>query len=217
MDLVVCCAGQAVTVDAAQPVVDGTESDGKATGYVLGDGTGSGAANAVDVALDTSSQGSTTPMRHTAFQLWKIMESPYSVTLEANPQSSDITAIINGLAEFNRQHTDGAMPEYLLATVRDAQGALVGGLFGATYLGWLQVQVVWLPDTLRGHKLGTQLMALAEGEALRRGCTRVFLETYSFQALPFYEKCGYAIHSRIPDFPVGGARYALIKNLSGAA
>ena len=145
------------------------------------------------------------------------MESTHSITLEAEPHSNDITAIINGLAEFNRGQTDGAMPEYLLATVRNAQGIVVGGLFGATYLGWLQVQVVWLPDALRGHKLGTQLMALAENEALRRGCTRVFLETYSFQALPFYEKCGYTIHSRIPDFPIGGARYALTKNLSSAA
>jgi GNAT superfamily N-acetyltransferase len=145
------------------------------------------------------------------------MESTHSITLEAEPRPNDISTIINGLAEFNRNQTDGAMPEYLLVTVRDAQGTILGGLFGATYLGWLQVQVVWLPDTLRGHKLGTQLMARAESEALRRGCTRVFLETYSFQALPFYEKCGYAVHSRIPDFPVGGARYALTKNLSSAA
>jgi len=144
------------------------------------------------------------------------METTHSITIEAAPQSNDITAIINGLAEFNREHTGGAIPEYLLATVRNGQGTVVGGLFGATYLGWLQVQVVWLPDALRGHKLGTQLMALAENEALQRGCTHVFLETYSFQALPFYEKCGYTIHSRIPDFPVGGARYALTKNLSGA-
>jgi len=145
------------------------------------------------------------------------MEPTHTITLEAKPHPNDINAIVNGLFEFNRDQTDGATFEYLLATVRDAQGSVTGGLFGATYLGWLQVQAVWLPDSLRGHKYGTQLMALAENEALRRGCTRVFLETYSFQALPFYEKCGYKVHSCIPDFPVGGARYALTKTLSGAA
>jgi hypothetical protein len=56
-------------------------------------------------------------------------------------------------------------------------------------------------------------MELAEEEAVGRGCTRVFLETFSFQALPFYEKCGYEVFSRLPDFPPGGARYALTKNL----
>jgi GNAT superfamily N-acetyltransferase len=144
------------------------------------------------------------------------MDTTYHLTLEAEPTPGDMSAIVKGLAEFNRQKTNGATPEYLLATVRDADGTLVGGLLGATYLGWLQVHSVWLPDALRGRDYGTQLMAIAEGEAARRGCTRVFLETFDFQALPFYEKCGYAIFSRLADFPPGGARYALTKNLPAA-
>lgn len=116
------------------------------------------------------------------------MESTYRIALEADPQPSDMSAIVKGLDEFNREQTGGAIPEYLLAPVRNEQGAVIGGLLGATYLGWLQVHSVWLPDALRGRKYGTGLMALAEREAVRRGCTRAFLETYSFQALPFYEK-----------------------------
>ena len=140
----------------------------------------------------------------------------HSIALEAQPQPGDINTILQGLLEFNRTQTGGASPEYLLITVRDEQGSLVGGLVGATYLGWLQVHTVWLPDDLRGRRYGTRLMGIAEEEALRRGCTRAFLETYSFQALPFYEKCGYVVHSHLPDFPPGGARYALTKNLSSA-
>ena len=56
-------------------------------------------------------------------------------------------------------------------------------------------------------------MREAEKEALQRGCPRVFLETLSFQALPFYEKCGYVIFSKLIDFPPGGARYALTEKL----
>jgi GNAT superfamily N-acetyltransferase len=145
------------------------------------------------------------------------MEPTFSIALEKQANPKDMQAIVNGLVEFNRSQTGGAMPEYLLVTVRDEQGAIVGGLVGATYLGWLQVHSVWLPEALRGRKYGTTLMALAESEALARGCRRVFLETYSFQALSFYEKCGYAVHSRLADFPLGGARYALTKVLAGAA
>jgi GNAT superfamily N-acetyltransferase len=144
------------------------------------------------------------------------MKSTYNITLEAEPNASDINAVVTGLTEFNSLQTNGAMPEYLLVTVRDDRGELAGGLLGATYLGWLQVHSVWLPDVLRGHRYGTKLMAIAESEALRRGCERAFLETFNFQALPFYEKCGYSIFSRLADFPVGGARYALTKTLSGA-
>lgn len=144
------------------------------------------------------------------------MEPTHSIALEAEPKAGDINAIVKGLTEFNSLQTNGAMPEYLLASVRDGAGALVGGLFGATYLGWLQVHSVWLPEALRGRQYGSELMGLAEREALRRGCTRAFLETFDFQALPFYEKCGYTVFSRLADFPVGGARYALTRNLLGA-
>jgi GNAT superfamily N-acetyltransferase len=61
----------------------------------------------------------------------------------------------------------------LLVTVRDDQGVVVGGLLGATYLGWLQIHSVWLPDELRGLNYGTELMAIAEREALGRGCARI--------------------------------------------
>ena len=140
-------------------------------------------------------------------------ESKYQVALEAKPLPGDMGLVVKGLTEFNGQQAGGDVPNYLLVTVRDEQGTAVGGLVGATYLGWLQIQAVWLPDALRGRGYGTQLMAIAEQEAIRRGCPRVYLETLSFQALPFYEKLGYTVFSRLPDFPVGGARYALTKSL----
>ena len=143
--------------------------------------------------------------------------STHRVALEEQPQARDINAIVQGLSEYNRLHTGGATPGYMLVTVRDDEGTLLGGLVGATYLGWLQIHSVWLPEELRGHGYGTELMTIAEREAQQRGCTNVMLETYSFQALPFYEKCGYEIFSRLDDFPVGGARYVLTKRLEVAA
>ena len=141
------------------------------------------------------------------------MVDKHEVILEAEPRASDMQALVKGLTEFNASQANGDTPQYILATVRDSEGVLAGGLLGATYLGWLQIQVVWLDDNVRGHGYGSKLMAVAENEALRRGCARSFLETLSFQALPFYEKCGYEVFSRLPDFPPGGARYALTKKL----
>lgn len=137
----------------------------------------------------------------------------YKVTVEAEPDGGDIAALVQGLTAFNAAHLDGEVPDYLLITIRDAEGALVGGLLGATYVQWLQIQVVWMEDALRGAGYGSQLMALAEQEALRRGCSNAFVETFSFQALAFYERCGYKVFSGLPDFPPGGARYALTKAL----
>jgi GNAT superfamily N-acetyltransferase len=142
------------------------------------------------------------------------MPKTYTVAIDAEPKQGDIGAVVKGLTEYNASKSNGDMPNYLLISVRDEEGTMVGGLFGATYLGWLQIQAVWMPDELRGLGYGKALLHEAEQEGLRRNCPRVFLETLSFQALPFYEKCGYTVFSRLDDFPPGGARYALTKSLA---
>ena len=142
------------------------------------------------------------------------MQHEFGIELQTELNPGDMNAIVRGLTEYNASKADGAMPSYLVLTVRDQEGKVVGGLVGATYLGWLQIHAVWLSDALRGRGYGTRLMRQAEQEALRRQCPRVFLETLSFQALPFYEKLGYTVVSRIADFPPGGARYALTKLLA---
>ncbi|MDB5748051.1 MAG: family N-acetyltransferase [Massilia sp.] len=142
------------------------------------------------------------------------MSDEYQVAIEAEPDPDDMQALVQGLTEFNAAHLGGEVPEYLLATVREASGTLAGGLLGATYLGWLTIQVLWLNESARARGHGSALVAQAEAEALRRGCKRSFVETLDFQALPFYEKHGYVVHSRIDGFPPGGARYALIKELA---
>lgn len=143
------------------------------------------------------------------------MDSTYSVTLEGEPKPGDMKAIVQGLLSYNSLQTSGATPNYLVITVRDADKAVVGGLVGATYLGWLQVQAVWLPEELRGQGYGSALLAAAEEEALRRGVENACLETFEFQALAFYEKRGYVVYAKLPGFPRGGAKYFLAKPLVG--
>jgi GNAT superfamily N-acetyltransferase len=140
------------------------------------------------------------------------MTAELAIEIES-PNPADMNAVAMQLAAYNASKSEGEMPDYLFIAARDAQGAVRGGVVGATYLGWLQIQVFTLDDSLRGQGHGTRMMKLAEDEAVRRGCPRVFLETLSFQALPFYEKLGYQVHSRLEGFPPGGTRYALTKML----
>jgi GNAT superfamily N-acetyltransferase len=145
------------------------------------------------------------------------VDSTYHITLEAEPKGSDMNPIMQGLLSFNSLHTGGATPQYLVITMRDGDEAVVGGLIGATYFGWLHVHALWLPDELRGRGYGSDLLKAAEDEAVRRGCANAFLETLSFQALPFYEKHGYVVFCKLPDFPPGGAKYSLSKPLLEAS
>jgi ribosomal protein S18 acetylase RimI-like enzyme len=49
--------------------------------------------------------------------------------------------------------------------------------------------------------------------AAERGCRRVFLDTFSFQAPGFYQKLGYQVYGRAEDWPDGHAHLFLRKDL----
>jgi GNAT superfamily N-acetyltransferase len=144
------------------------------------------------------------------------MTAEFRIELET-PNPADMNAVAMQLAAYNASKSGGEMPDYLFIAARDADGAIKGGVVGGTYLGWLSIQVFTLEESLRGQGHGRRMMQLAEEEAVRRGCPRVFLETLSFQALPFYEKLGYQVHSKLDGFPPGGTRYALTKMLQSGS
>ena len=91
---------------------------------------------------------------------------------------------------------------------------MVGGLWGSTAYGWLYVQLLAVPDELRGLGFGRRLMAEAEEEALRRGCCSAWLDTFEFQARGFYERLGYTCFATLPEYPKGYSRYFLQKQLT---
>jgi GNAT superfamily N-acetyltransferase len=141
------------------------------------------------------------------------MEPLYKLRLEAAPDPGDMNVIFYGLRAFNSLNTGGTTPEYLVFTMRDDDDTVIGGLVGKTYVEWLYVQALWLPEGLRGRGHGSSLLAAAEEEARRRGCGNAWLDTFSFQALPFYQKLGYMVFAQLPDFPPGGVKYFLTKSL----
>ena len=122
-------------------------------------------------------------------------------------------AIEVGLEAYNRLYAPPDNHRPLTITLRKADGTLVGGLLGETYWGWLYVRILWLAEHVRGRGYGSRLLAKAEQEAVRRGCRRAHLDTMSFQALPFYERNGYAVFGVLHDLPPGHSRYSLQKEL----
>jgi len=96
----------------------------------------------------------------------------------------------------------------------DSEGALAGGLVGHTWTTWLHVTYLWVDERHRGTGLGTRLLARAEEvAAAERGCRRVRLETWNFQAPDFYRKQGYEVVCVIEDYPPGLTEYTLTKRL----
>jgi len=122
---------------------------------------------------------------------------------------------LEGLTAFNAPFVGpyGFKPLSLVVR-REAGGAPAGGAFGWCYGAWYFLHYLYLPDDLRGGGLGARLMARLEAEARGRGCIGAWVDTFSFQARPFYEKQGYALLGTIEDQPPGHARHFLFKRFT---
>ena len=92
-------------------------------------------------------------------------------------------------------------------------GGVLGGLWGETNFAYLHVDLLFVPEALRGTGLGRQMLLQAEQEAIARGCRGAWLDTYSFQARGFYERLGYAVFGILNDYPPGQKRIFLHKVL----
>jgi ribosomal protein S18 acetylase RimI-like enzyme len=97
--------------------------------------------------------------------------------------------------------------------LRGARGEVLGGLLGQLWGGWLHVTYLWIGKAARGQGHGTQMMREAEAYASAKGAIGATLETYSFQARPFYERLGYRVIGTIDDYPPGHAKFFLRKAL----
>jgi len=98
--------------------------------------------------------------------------------------------------------------------LKNADGVVVGGIDGLVFGGWVYVKLLWVEASLRGRGHGTRLLRRMEEEAVRLGCTHAHLDTYSFEARPFYEKNGYEVFATLDDFPPGHQKHFLRKKLA---
>ncbi|WP_411815259.1 GNAT family N-acetyltransferase [Klebsiella aerogenes] len=97
---------------------------------------------------------------------------------------------------------------------RDEQAVMRGGLIAKRKGNWLCIEYLWVSEATRGNGLGRELMQEAERQAQALGCSHLLVDTFSFQALPFYQKLGYQLQMSLPDFPHAGMqRHYLSKTL----
>jgi GNAT superfamily N-acetyltransferase len=97
--------------------------------------------------------------------------------------------------------------------VRDAKGAARGGFLVELYYESAFLKWAWVDKKVRRKALGRALMKQAEDESRRRGARNLWLDTFSFQARPFYEKLGYRVFGTLKQGRKGIERYWLSKEL----
>jgi GNAT superfamily N-acetyltransferase len=135
------------------------------------------------------------------------------IQIDNEVMPADETLVVRGLLAFNEDRLGPAGEQPVKFVARDSKGVVVGGILGHTRWRWMYVAKLWVDEHARGHGLGSRLMAAAEDLARSRGCTDVSLDTFDYQARPFYEKLGYELFGTLEGYPPGSRQYYLRKRL----
>jgi GNAT superfamily N-acetyltransferase len=141
------------------------------------------------------------------------MKSPDILEIDSRVTPADEAVVVRGLLAFNEVRLGSGDERPVKFVARDASGTVVGGILGHTRWRWLYIAKLWVDESARGQGVGARLMEAAEDLARSRGCTDVSLDTFDFQARPFYEKLGYELFGTLEGYPPGSRQYYLRKRL----
>ena len=128
------------------------------------------------------------------------------LTSQVAEADSDLDQFLSDrLDEHTASATQGTEPaRELTVQIRDEQGNRVGGISGWTWGVAAGIGMVWVHPDHRGAGVGSRLLADFEAEAKKRGCTHVFVTSFTFQAPGFYERHGYREIFRWDGVPTAG-------------
>ncbi len=109
------------------------------------------------------------------------------------------------LTRFNTAATPGIAAAEELTVKVEHDGELVAGVSGWTWGQAAGIGMTWVHESQRGTGLGASLLAAFESAAVERGCTHVFVTSFTFQAPAFYERQGYEEIFRWESVPTPGS------------
>ena len=130
---------------------------------------------------------------------------------EPDPSLADEQVVKDALGQWNvgvTGYSDYA-PAYFF--LRDGSNAVKGAVLAYTWGRMLHVDTFWVSDKLRGQGWGTKLLEAAHEAGRAKGAELAFLDTFCWQARPFYERFGYKVIAEVP-LPPGFSRFYMLKS-----
>jgi GNAT superfamily N-acetyltransferase len=133
------------------------------------------------------------------------------LSFEPDPTPGDEAYLREQLGLWNVRVTglDDYAPAYHF--LRDSTCTIQGGILAYVWGRWLHVDILWLRDDLRGQGWGTRLIEAAHAIGREQGALGAYLDTFDWQARPFYERLGYEVVFTLEDLPEGHTRYYMRK------
>jgi ribosomal protein S18 acetylase RimI-like enzyme len=139
------------------------------------------------------------------------LTSNLRIVSEPRASEADIAFVKNALYEFNMVTMKDHSPKPINLFVRDDSDVIYGGLLINCWGKWAHVDFLWVSEQARHHGFGSRLMEMGHEQARGTGCIGAYLETFSFQARPFYERFGYEVVGEVKGYPPGQTYFFMAK------
>ena len=139
-----------------------------------------------------------------------------NLELDEHPSAEDFHTIVDGVRSVSRDRTGNEWPRPVAYYLRDAERRIIAGVQGTLWGRSMHIDAVWVDEQHRGNGYGSKLMSAIEDYAAAHAHPLVYLETTSFQALPFYEGLGYRLFGELPRISEGHTLYFLAKELNSS-
>ena len=117
------------------------------------------------------------------------------------PNPADKQAVIDGLLSYHASQGHQRKSELFSIFLKDKNGKVLGGVIVSFLWNGMEIQSLWVDESVRDQGWGRKLLEAAEAEGMKRGCTIAYTNTFSWQAPEFYQKMGYILYGKLEGFP----------------
>jgi len=135
------------------------------------------------------------------------------VATKGDLSPKDKKVLVDGLLSHHASQGHPRKSELFSIALKNKDNKLLGGVIVCFLWNGMQIQSLWVDKLIRKQGWGVKLMQRVEAEAIKRGCTVVYTDTFPWQAPEFYKKLGYTLYGKLDDFPKGSCLSYFKKNL----
>ena len=133
------------------------------------------------------------------------MDDIKMVAKDGEPNPEDFQALSEGMLDYHAAKGHPRKSEKYSIFLKDEKDKTLGGVVVTFLWNGMEIDSLWVDESIRGKGWGKKLMEEVEKEGIKRGSTVAYTNTFPWQAPEFYEKLGYSMYGKLEDFPKGSA------------
>jgi len=118
------------------------------------------------------------------------------------------------MMQFNLPYLKLRNPKPFSFYYQDNAKNIIAGITGYYANKYARVDYTWVHENYRHKKLGKKLFTALEFFLREHHCEFIQLDTFDFQAKPFYEKLGFICVGMVPKWIEGHDCYFMRKRIS---